>query len=37
MHKVVLRPYRSEDIEAIIDLFIDAVMHVKEYDEKIIT
>ena len=34
MHKVVLRPYRSEDIEAIIDLFIDAVMHVKEYDEK---
>lgn len=30
----VIRPYRSDDCDAIIDLFMETVMHVKEYDKK---
>lgn len=30
----MIRAYRRDDCEAIIDLFMEAVMHVKEYDEQ---
>lgn len=31
-NRLKLCPYRSEDCDAIIDLFMETVMHVKEYD-----